>query len=144
MQYSGIPESLYYWIEDGKIVEHIWLRKEGEIVYLGITELGIETMGDPVSLAPNGAGRRVEPFEAVATIESSKWVGPISSPVKGEIIEVNNTLAKNPSAICEDPYGNWIVALKLAEIDLPPSLISGSAGKSLYIKAAKELEERQS
>ncbi|VAX21664.1 hypothetical protein MNBD_NITROSPINAE04-2597 [hydrothermal vent metagenome] len=141
MRKQQIPEDVCFWVEDGKVVEHIWLRMEGGQALLGITPQGVEEMGDIVSLAPKTVGLTLKPGDAFATVESSKWVGPVSIPIKGVIAQVNEPLVRNPSLIGDDPYNQWIVKITPADDLLPSSLVSGPAGKKLYLRAAKKRRE---
>lgn len=137
-----VPEELFYWIEDGKIVEHIWLRSEGDDFFIGLTEMGVELMGDIVSLSPNDIGTQLSAGNGVATIESSKWVGPVSSPIAGSIADINGVLAQNPASINSNPYDSWIVKIRIGKEGMPPSLVTGPEGARQYIQAASvEMEE---
>src|SRR3970282_2699143 len=69
--------------------------------------------GTIVAVTPKKAGRAVPKGQSVATMESSKWVGPVPAPVSGEIVEVNENVRKNPRIVNEDPYGaGWLVKLR--------------------------------
>jgi len=141
MQKHKIPEDICFWVENGRVVEHIWLRMEGGQAILGITPESVEEMGDIVSLAPKAVGLAIEPGDAFATVESSKWVGPVSVPIKGQIAEINEPLVRNPSLIGDDPYNQWIVKIAPADNVLPSSLVSGPAGEELYLRASKKRRE---
>jgi glycine cleavage system H protein len=104
-----IPEELYYWIE-----KHVWVRDDGdEILTIGVTDPAQHLAARVVAVTAKRAGRVVERGQSVATIESGKWVGPVPSPVNGEIVEVNPALAGTPTLVNTDPYGEgWIVRVK--------------------------------
>ena len=71
-------------------------------------------------------GRTVDQGEAVATIETMKWVGPVESPISGTIEEVNEALRRKPTLINEDPYGEgWVALLKPTKPEELENLIHG-------------------
>jgi glycine cleavage system H protein len=104
-----IPEDLFYWIE-----KHVWVRDDGdEVLTIGVTDPAQHLAARVVAVTAKRAGRVVERGQSVATIESGKWVGPVPSPVNGEIVEVNPALAGAPTLVNSDPYGEgWIVRVK--------------------------------
>lgn len=104
-----IPEDLYYWID-----KHVWVRDDGdEVLTIGVTDPAQHLAARVVAVTAKRAGRVVERGQSVATIESGKWVGPVPSPVNGEIVEVNPALAGDPTLVNSDPYGaGWIVRVK--------------------------------
>lgn len=104
-----IPEELYYWVE-----KHVWLRDDGdEVLTIGVTDPAQHLAARVVAITTKKVGRTVERGQSVATIESGKWVGPVPSPVNGDIIAVNEALAANPTLVNSDPYGDgWVVRIK--------------------------------
>jgi glycine cleavage system H protein len=66
-----------------------------------------------ISVSPKKVGRNVEAGKSVATVESSKWVGPVPSPVKGEIVEINEAAVSDPGIVNREPYGGgWIAKVR--------------------------------
>jgi glycine cleavage system H protein len=104
-----IPEELYYWIE-----KHVWARDDGdEVLTIGVTDPAQHLAARVVAVTTKKVGRSVERGQSVATIESGKWVGPVPSPVNGDIVEVNGALAGDPTLVNRDPYGDgWVVRIK--------------------------------
>ena len=104
-----LPEDLYYVID-----KHVWLRVSSDgLVTVGINDVAQNLAGPIVSCTPKKAGRAVPKGQSLATIESSKWVGPVPAPVGGEIVEVNEAVRKNPGLLNRDPYGEgWLVKLR--------------------------------
>lgn len=104
-----IPENLYYWIE-----KHVWVRDEGdEVLTIGVTDPAQHLAARVVAVTTKKVGRIVERGQSVATIESGKWVGPVPSPVNGEIVAINEALASSPTLVNTDPYGTgWVIRLK--------------------------------
>jgi glycine cleavage system H protein len=125
-----LPDDLYYLVE-----KHVWLRSSGEgPVTVGISDVAQNLAGPIVSCTPKKAGRSVPKGQSVATIESSKWVGPVPAPVTGEIVEVNEAVRKNPGLLNRDPYGEgWLVKLKPASWEADRTeLATGAAGLEAY------------
>lgn len=104
-----IPEELYYWIE-----KHVWARDDGdEVITLGITDPAQHLASHVVAITTKKVGKTLERGQSVATVESGKWVGPVPTPVTGEVIAVNDALAGEPALVNTDPYGaGWIVRIK--------------------------------
>jgi glycine cleavage system H protein len=105
----NLPEDLYYLME-----RHVWVRPSPDgPVTIGINDVASHLAGTIVAVTPKRAGRTVPKGQSVATIESSKWVGPVPAPVGGEIVEVNEAVRRNPRLLNEDPYGaGWLVRVR--------------------------------
>jgi glycine cleavage system H protein len=125
-----LPDDLYYLVD-----KHVWVRPSGEgAVTVGINDVAQSLAGPIVSCTPKRAGRTVPKGQSVATIESSKWVGPVPAPVTGEIVEVNEEVRRNPAVLNQDPYGaGWLVRLKPASWETDRAdLVTGAAGLEAY------------
>lgn len=95
--------------------EHTWARIEGELATVGITDHAQRELGEIVYLEVPQAGRRLETGEVFGSVESSKSISELYSPVSGEIAEVNGALEDAPERINDDPYGEgWILRVRLA------------------------------
>src|SRR6185369_12043915 len=95
--------------------EHEWIRVEGEVATVGITQYAQEQLGDVVFVEVPQAGRTVAKGESVAVVESVKAASDIYSPVSGDVTEGNAALADAPGDINADPMGKgWIFKIKLA------------------------------
>ncbi len=128
----NVVEELYYWVE-----KHVWVRPEGnDVCAIGMTDVSQNMAGKIVSITPKKVGRKLAQGKSVATIESSKWVGPVPSPVAGEIVEINQEIVGNPGLLNESPYGEgWILKLKVENLEEALSeLVTGSAGVDAYQK----------
>ena len=99
-------------------VDHEWLRLEGDLVVVGITEHASEQLGDVVFVELPEVGRVVAAGDEVSVIESVKAASDILSPLAGEVVEVNGRIAADPSLINADPMRAWFFKLKVAELDL--------------------------
>jgi len=95
---------------------HEWIRVEGDIATVGITEHAQAELTDIVYAEPPVAGRVVKAGETVAVVESVKAASDIYSPASGEVIESNPAIQANPSLLNSDPFGEgWIYKMRLAD-----------------------------
>jgi glycine cleavage system H protein len=125
----NLPEDLYYVVE-----KHVWARHEDGVVTVGLTDVAQNLAKGIISVSPKKVGRRIEAGKSVATVESSKWVGPVPCPVAGEIIEVNDAAVADPGIVNREPYGEgWIAKVRPDEWS-PESvgLVTGEAGIAAY------------
>ena len=105
----SIPEGLQY------SVEHEWLRLDGDIGTVGITQYAAEQVSDIVFVDLPAVGATLSLGKPFGAIESVKAVSELFAPVSGTIIEVNTTLGDTPDAISNDAYGaGWLVKVKLS------------------------------
>jgi glycine cleavage system H protein len=102
------PENLRY------SKEHEWVRLDGDTATIGITDHAQEELGDIVYVDLPKAGTQVALGKTLGTVESVKAVSDIFSPVTGEVLEINPTLADAPEKLNEDPHGEaWLVKVRL-------------------------------
>ena len=93
--------------------EHEWLRSEGDIVVVGITEHASSQLGDVVFVELPEEGATVSKDDEIVVIESVKAASDILAPLDGEIIEINEALSDEPSKVNEDPMGEaWFFKMK--------------------------------
>ncbi|MFL2765390.1 MAG: glycine cleavage system protein GcvH [Paracoccaceae bacterium] len=93
--------------------EHEWLRSEGDIVVVGITEHASTQLGDVVFVELPEEGATVSKDDEIVVIESVKAASDILAPLDGEIIEINEALSDEPSKVNEDPMGEaWFFKMK--------------------------------
>jgi len=96
--------------------DHEWIKVEGKVITIGITDYGQKKLREIVYVELPSIGQRVEEGEPIATVESIKASAEVYSPAEGKIIEVNSKLADSPELINEDPYGEgWIARIELPE-----------------------------
>jgi glycine cleavage system H protein len=125
-----LPEDLHYLVD-----KHVWVRAAEEgLATVGIDDVARHLAGTIIAVTPKRAGRAVPKGQSVATIESSKWVGPVPAPVSGEIVEVNEAVRQDPAIVNRDPYGQgWIVKLRPSAWDADRGdLASGAEGIAAY------------
>ncbi|MCJ7496089.1 MAG: glycine cleavage system protein GcvH [Deltaproteobacteria bacterium] len=102
------PEDLYY------SQEHNWVRLTGNRGTVGITDFAQQEMGEILYTELPDEGSQVEQGDIFGTLESSKTVAELFSPVSGEVISINKDLEEEPSLVNDDPYGKgWLMVLEL-------------------------------
>jgi glycine cleavage system H protein len=107
---SIIPADLKY------AKSHEWVRVTGDVATIGITDHAQHELTDVVFVELPAKGRKVKAGETCAVVESVKTASDIYSPLSGEVIEVNQTVADQPALVNTDPHGNgWFFKLKLAD-----------------------------
>jgi len=105
-----VPEDLLY--TDG----HLWIRREGDLLRLGITDYAQKQIREVLFVDLPEKGAVIERGLNIATLETIKRVVDLSSPVKCEVVEVNEELQDRPDLVNSDPYGKgWIVLVKPLE-----------------------------
>ena len=100
------PEHLSY------AKSHEWVKVEGEIALIGLTDFAQNALGDIVFVNLPEEGDELEIGEAFADVESVKAVSDVFSPISGTVVEVNEDLLDNPAALNQDPYGAWLVKVE--------------------------------
>lgn len=112
--------------------EHEWIRQEGDVAYVGITDYAQEQLGDIVFVDIQTEGETLEAGEAFGTIEVVKTISDLFIPVAGEVLEQNAALADQPELVNQDPYGEgWLIKIKpSADADFD-SLLDAEAYKAL-------------
>ena len=119
---SEVPSELHY------TESHEWLRIEGDVVTVGITDFAQDALTEVVWVELAEVGTSVGAMEPCASVESVKSVSEIYAPVGGEVIESNATLEDSPERINEDPYGDgWIFRIRT---------VGGSGAEGLLDAAA--------
>lgn len=108
----NIPADLRY-SED-----HEWVRQDGDVVTIGITEYAQDSLGDVVFVEIPELGSAVSAGESFTEIESTKSVSDIYAPLSGTISAVNDALDEQPELLNNDPYGDgWICSIEISDPD---------------------------
>ena len=103
------PENLKY------SKDHEWIRVEGDVAYIGITDFAQGELGDIVFIDVDTEGEELGRDEVFGSVEAVKTVSDVYLPVAGEILEVNDGLEDAPESVNEDPYGKgWMVKIKVS------------------------------
>ncbi|MDD2381723.1 MAG: glycine cleavage system protein GcvH [Mariniphaga sp.] len=121
-----IPADLKY-TED-----HEWIRVEGDIALVGITDFAQGELGDVVFVEIETEGEELEKGDTFGTVEAVKTVSDMFMPVGGEVVEVNETLADEPELINKDPYEKgWMIKIKMADASQLDELLSAEEYKKM-------------
>jgi glycine cleavage system H protein len=116
--------------------EHEWVRVEGDVATVGISDHAQEALGDIVFAEVPDAGRSVAKGDDAAVVESVKAASDVYAPVSGDVTEGNAALADDPSLINRDPEGEgWFFKLKLSD----PSELEGLMDEAAYREWVKTL-----
>ena len=109
--------------------DHEWIRMEGDVAVIGITDYAQEQLGDVVYVELPDPGRKVKPGDDAAVVESVKAASEVYAPVSGEVVEVNAALADNPALVNEDPAGaGWFLKVRVSN----PSEIEALMDEAAY------------
>ena len=92
--------------------DHEWLKMEGDIAVVGISDFAQDALGDVVFINLPEVGDTVTAGESFGDVESVKAVSDVNSPVTGVIVAVNEDLADSPENLNSDPYGSWIIKVE--------------------------------
>jgi glycine cleavage system H protein len=118
----NIPSDLRY------ANSHEWIRLEGEIATVGISDHAQEELTDVVFVELPAVGRAVDAGDPTAVVESVKAASDIYAPVSGEIVEVNPDVEADPSLVNTDPYGKgWIFKLKVKDVEQVSKMMDAAA-----------------
>ncbi len=121
-----LPENLKF-TED-----HEWIRIEGDIAVVGITEFAQGELGDIVFIEVETEGETLDKGEIFGTVEAVKTVSDLFMPVGGEVSEFNEALADAPELVNKDPYGEgWMIKIKIADVSEIEGLLSVEDYKNL-------------
>ena len=112
--------------------DHEWLRAEGNVVVVGITEHASTQLGDVVFVELPEPETMVAKGDEIVVIESVKAASDIAAPVDGEIVEVNDDLADNPGLVNEDPLGGaWFFKMKVEDMSQLDAFMSEDEYKDM-------------
>ena len=105
--------------------DHEWMKMEGDIAVIGISDFAQDALGDIVFINLPEVGDTVTAGESFGDVESVKAVSDVNSPLTGVVVEVNEDLADSPETLNEDPYGAWII--KVEQITETEELLDAAA-----------------
>ena len=108
--------------------EHEWVKVEGDICVLGITEFAQRELGEVVFVELPETGQVFHSADELGTIESVKAVAEIFSPVAGEVVEINEAVVEDPELLNEDPHGEgWLVRIRFSSASDLKALMNAEA-----------------
>ena len=129
----NLPEDVYYLID-----KHVWAKlMDDGVLRVGITSVAAKLSGGKLAaltVKAKNIGVEVLQGKSLATVESSKFVGPVPAPVTGVVLRANEKLASDPNLATADPYGEgWVAEMKPSKWDEEKAgLVTGAAGVAAY------------
>ena len=112
--------------------DHEWIKIEGNIASVGITDFAQSELGDIVFIEVETIGENLNKNEVFGTVEAVKTVSDLFIPVSGKVLEFNNALEDNPELVNDSPYDDgWIVKIEITNTDEISDLLDSQAYKSL-------------
>ncbi|HLW32991.1 MAG TPA: glycine cleavage system protein GcvH [Aequorivita sp.] len=125
----NIPAELKY------TKDHEWIKIDGDIATIGITDFAQSELGDIVYVEVESLGDSLDKDEVFGTVEAVKTVSDLFLPLSGEIVEFNENLESEPEKVNTDPYGEgWMIKLKIANRDEISDLMDDAAYKAIIGK----------
>ena len=122
----SVPANLKY------TKEHEWVRVEGDVAYVGITDYAQSELGEIVFVEVETVGESLKATEVFGTVEAVKTVSELFLPIDGEVLEFNNELEDAPEVVNEDPYGKgWMVKLSVSDASQLDTLLSADEYQAL-------------
>jgi len=112
--------------------DHEWIRVEGDMAFVGITEFAQRELGDIVYVDIDTLDKTVAKEEVFGTVEAVKTVSDLFSPLTGEVLEINEKLDGSPELVNSDPYGDgWMIRMSIADTAELEELLSADAYREL-------------
>jgi glycine cleavage system H protein len=108
--------------------EHEWVRVEGDVATIGVTQYAADQLGDVVFVDLPDAGRSIDQFATFGVVESVKAVSDLFAPLSGEVVEANGALAGEPELVNREPYGaGWMLRVRVADTKQLDELLDAAA-----------------
>lgn len=122
----NIPAELKY------TKDHEWIRVEGDVATVGVTDFAQSELGDIVFVEIETEGETLDQEEVFGSVEAVKTVSDLFMPIAGEVIEFNEAIESAPEMVNNDPYGDgWMVKIKFSDASQLDGLLSADAYKDL-------------
>jgi glycine cleavage system H protein len=119
---EDVPNDLLY-TED-----HEWIRQEGNLVTVGITQFAVEQLGDVTQVDLPREGEVLKKRDVLGSVESVKAVSDVYAPISGKVVKVNSPLQDSPEYLNEEPYdGGWMIQIEMAKPEELKELMNGLA-----------------
>ena len=117
--------------------EHEWLKVDGDVGTVGITDYAQSSLGDIVYVELPRVGHRIEQFGSIGVVESVKAVSDLFTPISGEVLEVNHALETDPALLNRDAFGEgWLYKVRLKDPNEKSGLMGPAAYDELIAEAA--------
>ncbi len=129
----NLPDDLYYLVE-----KHVWAKPlEGGVFRVGITAVAAKLSGGKLAaltVKAKNIGQEVKQAKSLATLESSKFVGPVPAPLSGIVLRANERLASDPNLAISDPYGEgWVAEMQPTDWENDKGILAfGADGVAAY------------
>ena len=118
---ANVPEDLHY------SKDHEWVRVEGDVAVIGITDYAQNSLGDVVYVELPKADEEFAANESFGSVESVKAVSEMFSPISGSVVAVNEALADEPEKVNGDPYGDgWMIRVRMSNPGEVDSLLTAA------------------
>jgi glycine cleavage system H protein len=115
--------------------DHEWLRVEGDMGWVGVTDYAQGELGDVVFVELPAPGTKIQKGKSFGTIEAVKAVSDMYAPVSGEVLEINKGIQSSPEKVNKDPYGEgWFIKMRIANPAEVGELLDVNAYKQLVAK----------
>jgi glycine cleavage system H protein len=122
----SVPAELRY------TTDHEWVRRDGNLVHIGITDYAQDALGDVVYVQLPDSGSSVIAAASLGEVESTKSVSDLYAPVSGVVVSVNDALADTPQLLNDDPYGEgWICTIEMSAPEQFDALLDADAYRDL-------------
>lgn len=122
----NFPEDLKY------TRDHEWIRVDGDIATVGITDFAQSELGDIVYVDITTQGETLEKEDMFGSVEAVKTVSDLFMPVSGQVLEINPNLESNPESVNKSPYGEgWMIKIKITDASQLDSLLTAADYKGL-------------
>ena len=129
---ANVPENLHY------SKDHEWVRVDGDLAVIGITDHAQEQLGDVVYVELPKPGEGFAANESFGSVESVKAVSEVFTPVSGEVAEINESLNDEPEKVNKDPYNDgWMIKMKMRSAGEVDSLLTAAEYED-FTKAESE------
>jgi glycine cleavage system H protein len=129
---ANVPEDLHY------SKDHEWVKVEGDVAVIGITDYAQDSLGDVVYVELPKPGDEFSTNESFGSVESVKAVSEVFTPIAGEVVAINESLADEPETVNSDPYGaGWMIRLKMSNPGEVDSMLTAAEYED-FTKAEKE------
>ena len=129
---ANVPEDLHY------SKDHEWVRVEGDLAVIGITDYAQNSLGDVVYVELPKAGDKFAANESFGSVESVKAVSEVFTPIAGSVVTINESLADEPEKVNSDPYGEgWMIRLRMENASEVDSLLTAAEYED-FTKAESE------
>jgi glycine cleavage system H protein len=130
---ANIPNDLKY------AKTHEWVRLEGDIATIGITDFAQGELSDIVYVEITALGKTIKRDDPLGTIEAVKAVSDLYSPISGQVIAANDSLKDSPATVNKDPYGEgWMAKMKVSDPNELANLLDATAYAELASRSAHQ------